>query len=146
MYETMIDIIEKTDLDCHVINMDVSDLREKETISLPSLEKCVEETQRDFDYPVTSGEDGALLMHTSGTNGQPKGVLFANEQVVRAVTEISCCLERSFGIQEFGSGDAVLTYLPLAHCFQLGMGISVMAAGGCLDFASPFTLTSASPW
>lgn len=53
---------------------------------------------------------------TSGTTGDPKGVLLTHAAVVAAVSNVKHYL-KEWG-HEMGPGDSMLSYLPLAHIFD----------------------------
>jgi len=53
----------------------------------------------------------ATLMYTSGTTGEPKGIVFKNKNIVYK----RFC--RAMALPEIGDGDRFLSYLPLFHTF-----------------------------
>ena len=55
--------------------------------------------------------DMATVMYTSGTTGQPKGIVFTHENVV---SKRFC---RAFALGNVNEGDVFLSYLPLYHTF-----------------------------
>jgi long-subunit acyl-CoA synthetase (AMP-forming) len=65
--------------------------------------------------PARAPADLAMLVYTSGSTGEPKGVMHSFEGVTRATTCILERLTRSWGP---GSYERVLSYLPLAHVFE----------------------------
>lgn len=56
------------------------------------------------------------IMYTSGTTGDPKGVLLSNRAIIAAVTSLHYYCKQN-GVQ-FNPGEAFLSYLPLAHIFD----------------------------
>lgn len=54
--------------------------------------------------------------YTSGTTGDPKGVLLKHSAVIATVTSLQAFLES--GKFHLGPGDSTLSYLPLAHIFD----------------------------
>ncbi|GBF96698.1 hypothetical protein Rsub_09440, partial [Raphidocelis subcapitata] len=63
-----------------------------------------------------SADDYCTIMYTSGTTGDPKGVLLKHSAVVAAVANVTNYCQQ-WG-QTFGPGDSMLSYLPLAHIFD----------------------------
>ena len=55
--------------------------------------------------------DAATLMYTSGTTGQPKGIVFSHRNIVYK----RFC--RALALPEIGESDRLLCYLPLFHTF-----------------------------
>ena len=76
-------------------------------------------------------EQPALLMYTSGTTGQPKGVLHSHLSVTAAV--LGNMAEFAYTEQDVVSG-----WLPLFHCAQHTLAATACAAGACLVLARAF--------
>lgn len=67
--------------------------------------------------PVPPGPDDlCTIMYTSGTTGDPKGVLLSHAALVATVASQLRFLESCGG--ELGAGDVYLSFLPLAHIFD----------------------------
>ncbi|KAI7990019.1 Long chain acyl-CoA synthetase 4 [Camellia lanceoleosa] len=71
---------------------------------------------KQYDLPVKSKGDICTIMYTSGTTGDPKGVMIPNNSIVTLVAGVKCLLE---SVDEaLVVEDVYLSYLPLAHIFD----------------------------
>jgi long-chain acyl-CoA synthetase len=65
--------------------------------------------------PSRLGADLAMITYTSGSTGQPKGVMHNFERITAAEKLISDNRDLSIGL---GKENRILSYLPLAHIFE----------------------------
>ncbi len=65
---------------------------------------------------ATSPDDVASLIFTSGTTGQPKGVMLTHRNFASLVPKLA-------GSFDFGVGDGLLSVLPLHHTFEFSAGL-----------------------
>ncbi len=76
-----------------------------------------------------SPADLAVLLFTSGTTGQAKGVMLSHANLLSNVEAVA----RTF---EFGPGDRLLSVLPLHHTFEFTVGfLCPMRVGGGVAYA-----------
>ena len=68
-----------------------------------------------FNYPEPMEEDLLAILYTSGTTGNPKGVMLTHKNI------ISNCLS-TFQIQEINSNDRLVSLLPLSHTYECTIG------------------------
>jgi long-chain acyl-CoA synthetase len=73
-------------------------------------------------------EEVAVLVYTSGTTGDPKGVLLTHGNWT------SNHHARAVAFPEFFEGDRTVSLLPWAHCYGLGELHTFTAVGGSLGF------------
>ena len=74
--------------------------------------------QGDVKFRHRSLNKTALIVYTSGSTGQPKGVEITFKNVLAQIEAIDKC----FG-EHLGPGDALLSILPLNHLFELTVGL-----------------------
>ena len=72
-------------------------------------------TQPIAGKPQRAGTDLAMLIYTSGSTGQPKGAMHSFERISKVGEGIT---RRMYEVLGQGSANRVLSYLPLAHCFE----------------------------
>ena len=84
---------------------------------------------------VPAPDDLAMVIYTSGTSKEPKGVLIHQRNLLP--------ITHSY-YHKMGYSDATryICYLPLAHVFELTIELCVLVWGGSLGFSSQRTLTS----
>jgi long-chain acyl-CoA synthetase len=83
----------------------------------------------DARLAAASGDDLATLVYTSGTTGEPKGVMLSH----RGFTHQVDALNRFFTL---GPGDVSLCFLPLSHALERAWTYMVLA-NGCLNTYVP---------
>ncbi|KAL0331096.1 UNVERIFIED_CONTAM: Long chain acyl-CoA synthetase 4 [Sesamum angustifolium] len=70
----------------------------------------------DFALPVKKKTDICTIMYTSGTTGDPKGVMISNNSIVTLIAGVKRLLESVN--ESLTVNDVYLSYLPLAHIFD----------------------------
>jgi len=101
-------------------------------------------------------EDLCCIMYTSGSTGTPKGVPLKHKAVI-AAGEWFAATERKYradtltvaGVDAIvgpyiGPGDALLTYLPLAHILEFVFENATLYWGGTMGYGNPKTLSDTS--
>ncbi|XP_058224234.1 long chain acyl-CoA synthetase 4-like [Rhododendron vialii] len=68
------------------------------------------------DLPVKKKSDICTIMYTSGTTGDPKGVMISNNSIVALIAGVKRLLETAN--EALHVEDVYLSYLPLAHIFD----------------------------
>ena len=84
-------------------------------------------------------KDLACIMYTSGSISAPKGVVLTHYNIVSGIAGVG---HNVFGW--IGSTDRVLSFLPLAHIFELVFEFEAFYWNGILGYGSVKTLTNTS--
>jgi 3-(methylthio)propionyl---CoA ligase len=106
-----------------------------EATSIPGL-ICYEDLLQDasdrYDWPRLDENSASSLCYTSGTTGNPKGVLYAHRSTV--LHAFAAALPDAMGLS---SRDVVLPVVPMFHVNAWGMPYSTLLAGAKLVFPGP---------
>ncbi len=100
-YLDKIVIINGTSIDENIVNF----------ADFLDLSKNYNQIQSFYDSKIYTVDDVATIMYTSGTTGEPKGILFSYMNIVYK----RFC--RAMALPEIGDSDRFLAFLPLFHTF-----------------------------
>ena len=89
--------------------------------------------------------DLAVIMFTSGSTGNPKGVMINHGSMVAAIQLQPIYLLEIAGTTRRPDEESYLAYLPAAHILELNVELMMLSLGVKIGFSSPFTLMSTSP-
>ncbi|CAA6665862.1 unnamed protein product [Spirodela intermedia] len=87
---------------------------------------------QQHDLPKLNKTDVCTVMYTSGTTGDPKGVMLSNESIVTLIAGVKLLLDRVN--EQLHDGDVYLSYLPLAHIFDRVMEETFLSYGASIGF------------
>nr|XP_023020932.1 long-chain-fatty-acid--CoA ligase 5 isoform X2 [Leptinotarsa decemlineata] len=76
--------------------------------------------------------DLATICYTSGTTGNPKGVMLTHENIVAA----NSAVQMQFGDHKLRSSDIMISFLPLAHMLERCCENAMYCVGGAVGFFS----------
>ncbi|MNO78408.1 Long-chain-fatty-acid--CoA ligase [compost metagenome] len=114
-------------------------------LDIPNL-RCYEELIADepeqFDWPQLDENTASSMCYTSGTTGNPKGVLYSHRSSL--LHTLSCCTAGGFSLS---AADCALVVVPMFHVNAWGMpyagamsGAKLVLPGPALDGASLYEL------
>lgn len=95
-------------------------------IGFSELRKLGREANAELTPPKP--EDLAFIMYTSGTTGNPKGVMLLHSNVMAA---LAGGVKQVLSITE---KDVHISYLPLAHIFETLVQVAIVTFGGAIGF------------
>ncbi|QQR43615.1 long-chain fatty acid--CoA ligase [Myxococcus xanthus] len=86
----------------------------------------------DFDFPQLDENSASMLCYTSGTTGNPKGVLYSHRSTV--LHALACCMTDVTGMRE---ADAVMPVVPMFHAAAWGLAFDAVLTGAKLVLPGP---------
>ena len=96
-------------------------------VATVDYEALLEEGEIDFDRPEVDECEAAILCHTGGTTGLPKGVAYSHRALWLQAN--SLCTGNSLGIS---AADRILPAVPLYHVNGWGLPFAAIMAGADL--------------
>ncbi|GAA0186841.1 ligase [Lithospermum erythrorhizon] len=90
------------------------------------------EAVKDVSLPVKKKKDICTIMYTSGTTGEPKGVMISHDSVLSFIEGCDHNLESMN--EGFSEEDVYFSFLPLAHIFDRVMEEEFISKGASIGF------------
>src|SRR5580700_10109801 len=91
-----------------------------------------------FDWPELDERSAAAMCYTSGTTGNPKGVVYSHRSTY--LHSMGVCMGNTFGLSE---RDRVLPVVPMFHANAWGLAYAAVMAGA--DLIMPDRFLQAAP-
>jgi fatty-acyl-CoA synthase len=85
-----------------------------------------------FDFPALEERSAAMLCYTSGTTGNPKGVLYSHRSTV--LHTLASCMVDVLGVRE---EDVVLPVVPMFHAAAWGLPYDAVVSGAKVVLPGP---------
>jgi fatty-acyl-CoA synthase len=85
-----------------------------------------------FDFPVLDERSAAMVCYTSGTTGNPKGVVLSHRSTV--LHSLVSCMTDTLAVSE---SDSILPVVPMFHANAWGLPYSAICAGAKIVFPGP---------
>ena len=115
-----------------VVMSDRSGMPESNLPALLCYEDLLAAASDVFDWPVLDERAAAALCYTSGTTGDPKGVLYSHRSSV--LHAMSICMPDVFTIS---GGDVIMPVVPMFHVAAWGMPYAAPMVGAKLVLPGP---------
>jgi fatty-acyl-CoA synthase len=108
----------------HVVVLGPGPLPESPLGTLLSYEELLAAERDDFTWPDVDEREGAVMCHTSGTTGMPKGVVYSHRSEV-----LHTIVGLQDGVVGFTERDTLLGVVPLFHANGWGLPYGTCMAG-----------------
>jgi fatty-acyl-CoA synthase len=109
--------------------------------SVHAYEDLLESAPETFDWPELDERSAAAMCYTSGTTGNPKGVVYSHRSMY--LHSMGACMGNTFALSEH---DRVLPVVPMFHANAWGLPYAAVLAGADLimpdRFMQPASLVS----
>ncbi|WP_436493559.1 long-chain fatty acid--CoA ligase [Actinokineospora sp. HUAS TT18] len=119
----------------HVIvaNGDAAALQAPEGVQVHSYAELLAAQSTEFDWPEIDERSAAAMCYTSGTTGNPKGVVYSHRSIW--LHSMQVCMADGMGLS---SADRSLVIVPQFHAMSWGMPYAAFMSGASLVMPDRF--------
>ncbi|ASR38161.1 long-chain fatty acid--CoA ligase [Prauserella marina] len=119
----------------HVIvaNGDKATLEAPEGVKVHSYDELLDAQPDTFDWPVIDEHSAAAMCYTSGTTGDPKGVVYSHRSIW--LHSMQVCMSDSMRLDQ---SDSALVIVPMFHAMSWGMPYAAFMVGASMIMPDRF--------
>ncbi|MFI5608501.1 long-chain fatty acid--CoA ligase [Amycolatopsis sp. NPDC051903] len=119
----------------HVIvaNGDAKALEAPEGITVHAYDELLAGQPSEFDWPEIDERSAAAMCYTSGTTGDPKGVVYSHRSIW--LHSMQVCMTDSMGLAQ---EDKALAIVPMFHAMSWGLPYAALMVGASLIMPDRF--------
>ncbi len=110
-----------------VVNGEAASLDAPDGVNVHSYEELLNGQPEEFDYPVVDEREAAAMCYTSGTTGDPKGVVYSHRSNI--LHSMHVCTADGMGLS---TRDNVLAIVPMFHANAWGLPYAALMSGANL--------------
>ena len=112
-----------------IINCFESEMQSTQLAPVYCYETLLDKETSDFDWPKLKGTDNCGLCYTSGTTGNPKGVIYDHQSSI-----LHAMMSGSSQFLSFNEWDIIMPAVPMYHVVAWGIPYSAPLFGSKLVF------------
>ncbi len=116
-----------------VVNGDAGALTAPEGVTVHSYADLLAEQPDEFDWPVVDENAAAAMCYTSGTTGDPKGVVYTHRSIW--LHSMQVCMTDSMALAQ---SDRALVIVPQFHAMSWGLPYAALMVGASLIMPDRF--------
>lgn len=116
----------------HLVVIGQDDLPELPRVNVIRFSDLLTTGTADFEWPVLDERSAAAMCYTSGTTGQPKGVVYSHRSSY--LHSMLVCTTNAFGLSD---QDSVMPIVPMFHANAWGIPYASFLAGAELLLVGP---------
>jgi fatty-acyl-CoA synthase len=116
-----------------VVNGDASTLSAPEGVTVHSYADLLDGQPEEFDWPAVDENWAAAMCYTSGTTGDPKGVVYTHRSIW--LHSMQVCMTDSMALAQ---SDRALVIVPQFHAMSWGLPYAALMVGASLIMPDRF--------
>jgi fatty-acyl-CoA synthase len=116
-----------------VVNGDASTLQAPEGVTVHSYTELLADQPDTFEWPVVDENSAAAMCYTSGTTGDPKGVVYTHRSIW--LHSMQVCMSDSMALSQ---ADRALVIVPQFHAMSWGLPYAALMVGASLIMPDRF--------